>query len=221
MRRVTCGWRPSPPKWPSPTRSPRRNPSSNSPVRTARFAVTPPLSGPSCFTVKFPVKPAGRGGCSTWNVRRARRNTWSAGRRRRASSGRERPAAGSGRTPKTRSRPPGADERGRGTARGRERARRVTVSAGSPSYASWRARTTSTRDAAPAARAASRRNAHRFARGSRSTCSGRPGRGRGRAPGEPLPDPTSTRSPGPDERQGREDGATRSRDALARRCARR
>src|ERR1700688_1778307 len=66
-----CGWRPSPPKWPSPIRSPRRMPISraDAPWRASSavgaeilallgcFTVEFPVKrGPSCFTVEFPVK---------------------------------------------------------------------------------------------------------------------------------------------------------------------
>src|SRR5579862_7296209 len=68
MRSVMWGWRPSPPKWPSPIRSPRRMPDSRTPGRTAGVGVEilvspgcftvgfPVEHEPSCFTVKFPVK---------------------------------------------------------------------------------------------------------------------------------------------------------------------
>src|ERR1700722_18661930 len=45
MRRVTCGWRPSPPKWPSPTRRPMRVPRSNWVGKAGSSVVSP-----SCYT---------------------------------------------------------------------------------------------------------------------------------------------------------------------------
>ena len=139
-------------------------------------------------------RPPGR--CFTWNIVEA-------ARRPARALGRPSPERSRGSAPERSAAARPASTSGASSARGSASARTVTVGAGGPWYSSCRSRRTRT-SRRPAARAASRRKAQRrCARLEQRRPAGRGAAGPAPGPGEPLPEPMSSRRPGRSRRPRR------------------